>query len=297
MQASDRRVLWAMAAPFVVGTAVLIVAPALATFSIAAFEWDLLGSPRFVGLGNVRDVVDDPVFRISLRNSLLFLAATVPLRLLGAVLLALALRGRTRGDAVGRVAVVLPTVVPDAAYALLWLWLLDPLYGPVNLALSALGLPAPAWFARAGPAQWAVILMSTLQLGEGFLIALVARRQVPRELLELAAINGAGRWGRFARVSFPIMAPALALIAIRDSVMALQATFVPALLVTGGGPPPAATTYLPSFAYRNAFEYLRYGYASAALVLTMAVTLSLVWLQFRVAARLSSWRLPVLVPP
>jgi multiple sugar transport system permease protein len=92
------------------------------------------------------------------------------------------------------------------------------------------------------------------------------------------------------------MAPALALIAIRDSVMAPQATFLPALLVTGGGPPPAATTYLPSFAYRNAFEYLRYGYASAALVLTAAVTLSLVWLQFRVAARLSSWRWPGLMP-
>lgn len=292
MGTSERRLLWVMAAPFVVGVAVLVLAPALGTFSIAAFDWDLLGPPRFVGLGNVRELLDDPVFRISLRNSLLFLAAAVPLRLLGAVVLALALRGRTRGHAVGRVAVVLPTVVPDAAYALLWLWLLDPLFGPVNLALSALGLPAPAWFARAGPARWAVILMSVWQLGEGFLIALVARRQVPRELLELAAINGAGRWGRLARVSLPIMAPALALIAIRDSVMALQATFVPALLVTEGGPPPAATMYLPSFAYRNAFDYLRYGYASAALVLMVAVTLSLVWLQFRLAARLSSWRWP-----
>ena len=292
MGTSERRLLWVMAAPFVVGVAVLVLAPALGTFSIAAFDWDLLGPPRFVGLGNVRELLDDPVFRISLRNSLLFLAAAVPLRLLGAVVLALALRGRTRGDAVGRVAVVLPTVVPDAAYALLWLWLLDPLFGPVNLALSALGLPAPAWFARAGPARWAVILMSVWQLGEGFLIALVARRQVPRELLELASINGAGRWGRFARVSLPIMAPALALVAIRDSVMALQATFVPALLVTEGGPPPAATTYLPSFAYRNAFDYLRYGYASAALVLMVAVTLSLVWLQFRLAARLSPWRWP-----
>jgi multiple sugar transport system permease protein len=292
MGTSERRLLWVMAAPFVVGVAVLVLAPALGTFSIAAFDWDLLGPPRFVGLGNVRELLDDPVFRISLRNSLLFLAAAVPLRLLGAVVLALALRGRTRGQAVGRVAVVLPTVVPDAAYALLWLWLLDPLFGPVNLALSALGLPAPAWFARAGPARWAVILMSVWQLGEGFLIALVARRQVPRELLELAAINGAGRWGRLARVSLPIMAPALALIAIRDSVMALQATFVPALLVTEGGPPPAATMYLPSFAYRNAFDYLRYGYASAALVLMVAVTLSLVWLQFRLAARLSSWRWP-----
>jgi multiple sugar transport system permease protein len=292
MGTSERRLLWVMAAPFVVGVAVLVLAPALGTFSIAAFDWDLLGPPRFVGLGNFRELLDDPVFRISLRNSLLFLAAAVPLRLLGAVVLALALRGRTRGQAVGRVAVVLPTVVPDAAYALLWLWLLDPLFGPVNLALSALGLPAPAWFARAGPARWAVILMSVWQLGEGFLIALVARRQVPRELLELAAINGAGRWGRLARVSLPIMAPALALIAIRDSVMALQATFVPALLVTEGGPPPAATMYLPSFAYRNAFDYLRYGYASAALVLMVAVTLSLVWLQFRLAARLSSWRWP-----
>lgn len=211
----------------------------------------------------------------------------VPLRLVGALGLALLLHRRGRLQAAGRVTVLIPTVIPDAAYALIWIWILNPLYGPLNLALGAAGLPTPAWFSQPAPARWAVVLMGLFQLGEGFLIALVARRQVSEELYEIAAISGAGPWGRFIRVTLPVMAPALLLIVARDTILSLQATFAPALIVTEGGPPPYATTYLPLFAYRNAFEYLRYGYASATTVVMLALTASVLWLQYRIVVRWS----------
>jgi multiple sugar transport system permease protein len=278
-----------MASPFVIGSVVLVVLPAVGSLPLATLGWDLIGPPTFVGLENFRELLDDPFFRISLRNSLLFLVTAVPLRLVGAVLPALLLHGRGRIASAGRVAVVLPTVVPDAAYAVLWLWLLNPLYGPLNLALGGVGLPTPAWLSQPGPARWGIVLMSLFQIGEGFLIALVARRQVPEELLELAQINGAGRWGRSVRVVLPLIAPALLLILVRDTILVLHATFAPALLVTEGGPPPAATTYVPLFVYRNAFEYLRYGYASAAVVVLLVLTGSLLWVQYRIAVRLPIW--------
>jgi multiple sugar transport system permease protein len=131
------------------------------------------------------------------------------------------------------------------------------------------------------------VLIGALQLGEGFLIALAARRGVPRHLHEAAEAVGAGPWSRFMQITLPLMAPALLLVACRDAVASFQATFVPALLVTGGGPPPHATTFLPLFVYRNAFEYLRYGYAAAATVVMIVVSASLVWLMIRIVDR---WR-------
>jgi multiple sugar transport system permease protein len=283
----ERRALWLLAAPFLFGVALLVVGPALFTVIMSAFEWDLVSDARFVGAANFRELLGDDVFRVSLRNSLWFVVVSVPLKLLGALGLALLLHRRTRVGGLARGAVVLPAAIPDAAWALVWLWILNPLTGPLNLALQAVGLPTPAWLTQPGAARWGVVLIGLLQLGEGFLIALAARRGVPQRLHETAEAAGAGPWARFVRVTLPLMAPALLLVACRDAVASFQATFVPALLVTGGGPPPHATTFLPLFVYRNAFEYLRYGYAASATVVMIAVSASIVWLMIRTVDR---WR-------
>lgn len=283
----EHRSLWLLAAPFLIGVVVLVAAPALLTVVMSTFEWDLVSRPRFVGIANFSELLKDDIFKISLRNSLWYVAVSVPLKLAGALCLALLLHGRARTGGVARGAVVLPTAIPDAAWALVWLWILNPLAGPLNLTLQALGLPTPAWLTQPGAARWGVVLIGALQLGEGFLIALAARRGVPRHLHEAAEAVGAGPWSRFAQITVPLMAPALLLVACRDAVASFQATFVPALLVTGGGPPPHATTFLPLFVYRNAFEYLRYGYAAAATMVMIVVSASIVWLMIRIVDR---WR-------
>ncbi|MGB7806761.1 MAG: sugar ABC transporter permease [Actinomycetota bacterium] len=274
-----------MAAPFLVGVLVLVVVPALLTVVMSVFRWDLIQPPSFLGLENFRDLLHDVAFRTSLRNSLLYIVVAVPLRLVIALGAALLMVRRTRGVATERAAVFFPTVIPDVAYALLWLWILNPIYGPLNLMLQGLGLPTPSWLTQAGPARWAVVIMGLFLIGEGFLLALAARRGVPQELYDVASAHGAGPWSRFVRVTLPLMAPALLLMVCRDTIMSFQATFVPALIVTDGGPPPYATTYLPLFIYRNAFEYLRYGYAAAATVLLFTLTASIVWLQYRAIDR------------
>ena len=283
----ERRALYALLAPYLAGLVLLVALPALVTFALALAEWDLLRPPRFVGLENFRALLEDEVFRISLRNSLLFILFAVPLRLLGALGLALLLHRRVRGVAAHRTAAYLPTVVPDIAYALLWLWILNPLYGPLNLLLAAVMDTPPHWFTNPADAQRAVVLMSLFQIGEGFVVALAIRQSLPPELYELAAIEGARAARVFLRVTLPLMAPTLLLLLFRDTIFSFQASFVPALIVTQGGPPPYATTYLPLFVYRNAFEYLRYGYASAATVVMFAVTVLIVYAQYRVVKR---WR-------
>ena len=281
----ERRVLALMLAPYVLGLVALVAVPALVTFGTAFFEWDLVRRPEWHGLGNFRELLSDEIFAAALRNSLLFAAFAVPLRLAGALLLALLLHPGFRGVGTYRTAAFLPTVVPDVAYALLWLWLLNPLYGPINLVLDAVGAPSPQWFSDPRAAQAAIVLMSLFALGEGFVVALAVRQSLPNELYELARVERAGTLYTFVRVTLPLMLPALVLLALRDALYSLQISFVPALLVTEGGPPPYATTYLPFFVYRNAFEYLRYGYASAAVLTMFVATVGVVLVQYLVVRR------------
>jgi multiple sugar transport system permease protein len=285
---TERRGLALLLAPYLFGLTLLVFLPALVTFGLALFEYDLITSPEWAGAANFRELWDDDIFRRSLRNSLMFIAAAVPLRLLGALLLALLLHWQFRGVSAYRTAAYLPTVVPDVAYALLWLWIVNPLYGPLNLLLGAIGGPTPQWLTDPSDARWAVVLMSLFQIGEGFVVALAVRQSLPGDLYELAAIEGARPWYVFARVTLPLMAPALLLLLFRDTIFSFQANFVPALLIFDGGPPPYATTYLPLFVYTNAFEYLRYGYAAAATLVMFGVTAAIVFAQWRILRR---WRL------
>jgi len=290
---SERRQLALMLAPYVLGLTVLVLLPALVTFALALTEYDLVRAPRFVGFDNFRELASDDVFRVAVTNSLVFAVIAVPLRLAAALGLALLLHRRMPGVGAYRSATVLPTVVPDIAYGLLWLWLLNPLYGPVNTLLgwggapnfTWIGYPLPQWLTHPNDARAAIIILSLFTIGEGFVVLLVTRQGLPTELYDLAALEDVTAWGLFRRVTLPLMAPVLLLLLARDTIFSLQATLVPALVVTEGGPPLYSTTYVPLFVYRNAFEYLRYGYASAATLLMLVLTAAIVLAQLALLRR------------
>ena len=285
-----------MLAPYLLGIFALVVLPGLVTFGLALTEYDLVRSPSFIGLDNFRELLHDDIFATALTNSLVFAGIAVPLRLAAALGLALLLHRRFTGVGAYRSTVVIPTVIPDIAYGLVWLWLFNPLYGPINLLLkvggdspttTAWGVQPPQWLTHPNDARAAIILMGLFTIGEGFVVLLVTRQGLPTELFDLAALEDATAWSIFRRITLPLMAPVILLLFARDTIFSLQATFVPALVVTDGGPPPYSTTYVPVFVYRNAFEYLRYGYASAATLTMFVLTALVVWLQWRIIRR---WR-------
>jgi len=282
-----------MLAPYALGLVALVLLPAAVTLALAFTDYDLIRPPAWTGLGNLRMLADDPVFRIALTNSLGFAVVAVPLRLLVALGLALLLHRRTALVGAARTTAALPTAVPEIAYGLLWLWLFNPLYGPINQALrlgggnglTVLGRTPPQWLTDAVDARAAIVVMSVFTVGEAFIILLAARRSLPSQVYELAAIEDATAWDVFRRVTLPLLAPVLGLLLLRDMVASLSVSFVPALVVTDGGPPPYATTYLSLFVYRNAFEYLRYGYAAAATLVMLALTAAAVTVQWRLVRR------------
>ncbi|MGH2829823.1 MAG: carbohydrate ABC transporter permease [Actinomycetota bacterium] len=277
-----RRLAW----PLLGAAAVLVVLPMLMTLALAFTDYDALHAPRFSALDNIRRLWRDDIFHTTLWNSVMFAAIAVPLRLGASLGCALLFARRRRGTGIGRALVYLPTVVPDVSYALLWLWVFNPLYGPLNLLLGAMGLPGPSWLLSAWGARTAIVIMSLFQIGEGFVVALAVRHDIPQELYELAAIDGVRPSWTFRRVTLPLMAPALMLLAARDIVFTFQQTFVPSLVVTEGGP-LYATTFLSLYTYDNAFQFLRFGYASAMTLVMYMVTALMVGAQFLVLRR---WR-------
>jgi multiple sugar transport system permease protein len=282
--------LWLLIFPYLVGLTALVVVPAALTLILAAFRYDLIQPPSFVGLGNLRALLADDIFGIAVRNSILFLAFAVPIRLVAVVGLALLLhRSTMRGGAVYRLAVFLPVVIPEVALAIAWLWILNPLFGPLNSILTGLGFVPVAWLTDPGAAQAAMVLICCFTIGEAFVIAVAARRSIPADLYDMAVVDGASSPALVRFVTLPMMLPVLLLLVLRDVVLVLQATLVPSLVVTGGGPPPYATTYGPLFIYQQAFEYLRYGYAAAATAVFLVVTILIVLLQVRVLRRWGHW--------
>jgi multiple sugar transport system permease protein len=290
---SERRQLALMLAPYVAGLVGLVLVPAGVTLALAFADYDLIRPPEWIGLGNFAELAGDGVFRKALANSLVFAAVAVPARLVIALGLALLLHRRTALVGTARTAATLPTAVPEIAYGLLWLWLFNPLYGPINQllrlggdnGLTVFGRTPPQWLTDPVDAQAAIVLMSLFTIGETFIILLAVRHALPPEVYELAAIEDATSWDMFRRITLPLMAPALGLLLLRDTIASLQVSFVPALVVTGGGPPPYATTYLSLFVYRTGFEYLRYGYAAAATTVMLALTVLAVAVQWRLIRR------------
>ena len=254
-----------MLLPYVVGTLLLTVLPATITLIIAFADYTPSSPLRFAGLDNFKALLDFPRIRLSLRNSLLFLVTAVPLRTLIALGLALLLQQQRRLFGVYRAAVYLPTVLPEAAYALLWLWILNPLYGPLNMLLSALQLPAPAWLTEPSTALAAMVMMSLFQVGEGFVVVLAGLQSIPRYLKDAARVDGAGIWLTFRHVTLPLLLPWLLLLSFRDLIVALQNTFAPTFIMTYGGP-HYATTLVPLLVYEIAFDMFDFGLAAAVLV-------------------------------
>lgn len=261
--------------PYLLGAFILILLPAGISFFTAFQQYNGVAKPEFIGWGNFRFLFTEPLVKTALFNSLTYIAWAVPLRLLGALALALLYNRPRMGMSLYRGAVYLPTVIPVAAFALTWTWILNPLYGPLNASLRTLGLPAPPWLADSAWAFRAIVLVSLFQIGEAFIVLLAALRNIPATYYDAARVDGANRWQMFASITFPFITPWLVILAVYDVVLSFQNTFTPAYLMTRGGP-YYATFFTPLLIYETAFDRLLFGPAAGMMLLVFVYTILMV---------------------
>jgi len=261
--------------PYLLGALILIALPAGLSFFIAFQQYDGVSKPAFIGWGNFQFLFTERLVKTALFNSLTFIAWAVPLRILGALALALLYNRPRAGTGLYRAAAYVPTIIPDAAYALTWTWILNPLYGPLNGSLRTLGLPAPPWLADSAWAFPSIILVSLFQIGEGFVVLLAGLRNIPQTYYDSARVDGANRWQMFASITFPLLTPWLVILTVRDVVLSFQNTFTPAYLMTRGGP-YYATYFTPLLIYETAFDRFLFGPAAAMMLLVFIYTILMV---------------------
>ncbi len=260
--------------PWLIGFIFLTLGPMLYSLYISFTRWDLLTDPVWVGLRNYAvKMPNDDRFWQSLRVTLLYTLAYVPLEMIGGLALALLVQRRIRGIRIFRTVFYLPTVLAGVAFVVVWLWMLDPRGGLINLLLGRFGIAGPRWLLDPDWALPALIMMSFWGWGRAMVIYLAGLQAIPGELYEAAAIDGAGSWKRFWRVTIPLLTPTIFFNLILSIIGTFQ-TFTNAFVATNGGPLDATLFYV-LYLYKQAFEFRNMGYASALAWVLFLIILGL----------------------
>lgn len=277
------------AAPWLVGFLVFTLGPMVVSLLMAFTEWDGI-TPitrlRWVGTGNFERIAGDPLFHKALWTTGYYVAFAVPLGTLNALGLALLLNQEVKGQAVFRTLFYLPSVVSGVATSMMWLWLFNPSFGPINYLLGRLGVPPdsqPGWLTDAAWALPAFVLMAMWGVGNAMLIYLAGLQGVPVHLYEAADLDGGNAWTRFRHVTLPMLTPTILFNVIMGVIGSFQ-TFTQAFIMTQGGPKNATLFYV-LYLYQKAFQQFQMGYASAMAWILFLVIMSLTLLLLRSSRR------------
>ena len=251
-----------MAAPWLLGLLWLIIGPFGAAAYLSFTDYDILSRPSWIGFENF-DVMltDDPLFWKSMSVTTLYAVASIPLQIGFGLWLAILLNANIRGLAWLRTLYYLPAVLSGIAVSFLWIWVFSADWGVLNYLLSLVNVQGPSWLSSEDWALTALIIMSLWNVGAGLVIYLAGLQGIPTELYEAAEIDGAGRGRSFFGITLPMMSPVILFQLIMGIITALQ-TFTQGYVMTQGGPNNATLFFLLHL-YRNAFRFLRMGYASA----------------------------------
>ena len=286
----------AFLAPNLMGFLVFTSVPVIAAFALSLFRWDLFSPPRFVGLANYIDLLgwhtedgatkaNDSDFWQYLGNTL-FLMLVIPLNMAGSMFLAIVLNQKLRCRVLFRTVFFLPTVCAGVGIMLLWKWLYNPEFGLLNHLLSLVGIDGPLWLQSYPWAKPSLMIM-TLWVGVGgvnMILYLAGLQGVSPELYEAAEIDGAGAWGKFVHITYPMLMPTSFFIFITSMIAGFQGGFEMAYVMTRGGP-AGATTTVSYYIYNHAFQFFNMGYAATIAVVLFALVFVVTLLNWRYGGR------------
>jgi ABC-type sugar transport system permease subunit len=275
---------WSFLAPATAHLAVFSFGPILFALYLSVHRWSPIEPVKpFVGLANFRAVLTDPLVWISLRNTVLY-ALYVPVTMALALAVALVLRRSTRVARLLRTAFFLPTVSSVVAIALVWQWMYNADFGLINWLLRLAGMKPVDWLGNPRTALLAVMLMSVwVQLGYQMVVFLAGLQGIPQQYLDAARVDGAGAWRRFWRITFPLLRPVTLFVLVTGIIGSFQ-VFTYIYVLTDGGP-LHATDVVVYRIYQSAWEFLRFGDASALAVILFVVLFGVTWAQFRLLGR------------
>jgi multiple sugar transport system permease protein len=276
----------AFSSPLILGLLAFTFIPVAASLYFSLTDYPIFSPPKFIGAGNFTELVHDSRFWLSVWNTFYFAIFAVPLGMLVGLVLALLLNLKVRGLALYRTMFFLPSIMPLIATCVLWHQLLSPEHGLINEILRSIGLPekwVPGWIADEHWSKPGLVLMSLWGCGGGMVLYLAALQDVPQELYESAALDGATAWHRLRHITLPMISPTLLFTAVTGIIGAMR-YFEQAYVMTHGGPWDSTRFYSINL-FDTAFQEYRLGYASAMawvmFVIVLALTIGLMKLSNR----------------
>lgn len=239
-----------------------MVFPLLFGFYISFFKWNILSSPKFIGISNYIDLFSDETFYTSLWHTIKFVLITTPILLLLGFLMALAVTGKSPLKGIMETVFFMPYIFSMTVVATLWAWILQKDFGFFNQVLSIYGFAKISWLTSSKIAMWSVSI-ATFWWTAGFNMVLfvAAIKQIPKEIYESAIVDGSDYLQRLFHITIPLVSRTTILCLILQVIASFN-VFGQVYVMTGGGP-AGSTRVLVQYIYETGFKYYKMGYSSA----------------------------------
>ena len=289
---SKKKVPYLFILPALLFFAGIYIFPVFFGLEISLTKWDLISpTKQFIGLKNYINLISEPLFIKSLRNTLYYIILTIPLTIVFSLALALMLSSQfIKFKPFFRVIYFIPVITSWVAISFIWKWLYQPSYGLINYFLSLIGIPAQGWLSSLSQAMPAIAITSIWKtLGFNMVIFIAGLQAIPRTFYEAAEIDGANRLQQFLKITLPLLNPTLVFVLITSVIFSFQ-VFVPVFVMTeapGGQPggPLNTTRVIVYHLYSAAFRELKMGYAAAISFVLFGIIFVVSLLQLRVLHR------------
>ncbi|WP_391563810.1 carbohydrate ABC transporter permease [Paenibacillus cremeus] len=266
--------------PWLLGFLVFIIGPMIASLYLSFTNYDMLSSPEWVGTKNyIHMFTQDPRYWTSLKITFLFVLIAVPLKLAFALFIAMLFNANRRGVGIYRTVYYIPSIIGGSvAVSVMWKQLFG-LHGALNSGLALLGIAGQDWVTNPNTALWTLITMVVWQFGSPMLIFMAGLKQIPLELYEAAAVDGARPLSNFFRITLPMLTPVIFFNLVMQMIGGFM-SFTQSFLVTGGGPLDR-TLFYAVYLYQKAFTNFQMGYASAMAWILLLIIAFLTALVFK----------------
>ena len=271
--------------PWIVGYCVFYLYPFLASLYYSFTRFTGIGNPVFAGLSNYSGLLHDSMFHTAVFNTVYYTVIEVPFSTVAALGLALLLNMKVRGQAIYRTLFYIPSIVPVVASSLIFVWIFEPSFGIVNALLSDVHITGPAWFFSITWSKPTFILLGLWGLGQPMVIYLAALQGVPKEMYEVAALEGASAWSRLRRITIPMISPVILFNVILSLVLSIQYFTQAQVIESPPGSPGTSTMFYVTYYYQQAFQDLHLGYASAMAFLMFVGVLIVTVVLLRTSSR------------
>ncbi|MEE1650465.1 sugar ABC transporter permease [Brachybacterium sp. J144] len=271
----------ALIAPNLLAILVFSYYPALYNIGLSFMDWDFVDpDPEFVGLENYADLATDGEFAQILLNTLLFTTLSVLGSIAGGLALGSLLATKVPLTGFAQTMAFAPHMLPGAAVGILWLFMFDPNYGLSRWLFSQVGLASPDWTTTSDWSLWAITIAYTWQrLGFVTVICYTAILDLPRDVYEAAALDGAAGWSLFRHMTLPLLRPITFFLSVTGIISAAQSFDIISIMTSGG--PGISSTTLSWMVYEEAFKNFDIGRASAAATVLLVILLAITWVQVR----------------